>query len=139
MPIDSELLRSLREINVQAAFNRWAEFEVLDAEPGKVTLAISWRDEFGQNSGFLGAGIIAALIDIACGFAAVTTARARVVAAHFSVNCLRPAVGGQFIARARVVNPGKSQITSRELFAQRDGVETLVATGEAILSAPIRA
>ncbi|MDN5005473.1 PaaI family thioesterase [Bradyrhizobium sp. GCM10027634] len=140
MPIDSDLLRSLQEINLQAAFNRWSEFEVLDAEPGKVTLAISWRDEFGQYSGFLHAGLIAALIDTACGFAAVTTAKTRVLAAHFSVNCLRPAVGNRFIARARVVKPGKSQVfTACELFAHRDGVEKLVATGEAILSVPVQA
>lgn len=139
MPIDSDLLRSLQEINLQAAFNRWSGFEVVDAEPGKVTLAICWRDEFGQYSGFLHAGMIAALIDTACGFAAVTLVRTRVLAAHFSVNCLRPAAGNRFIARARVVKPGKSQVfTSCELFAQRDGVEKLVATGEAILSVPVQ-
>lgn len=139
MPIDSDLLSSLQEINLQAAFNRWSGFEVLDAEAGKVTLAISWRDEFGQYSGFLHAGMIAALIDTACGFAAVTAVRNRVLAAHFSVNCLRPAIGSRFIARARVVKPGKSQVfTSCELFAQSDDGEKLVATGEAILSVPVQ-
>ena len=140
MAVDSSLLRSLQEINMQAAFNRWGKFEVLDAEPGKVTLAVSWREEFGQYSGFLHAGLIAALIDTACGFAAVTSVRTRVLAAHFSVNCLRPAVGSRFIARARVVKPGKSQVfTACELFAQKDGAEKLVATGEAILSVPVQA
>jgi uncharacterized protein (TIGR00369 family) len=139
VPIDSDLLSSLQEINLQAAFNRWSGFEVLDAEAGKVTLAISWRDEFGQYSGFLHAGMIAALIDTACGFAAVTAVRNRVLAAHFSVNCLRPAIGSRFIARARVVKPGKSQVfTSCELFAQSDDGEKLVATGEAILSVPVQ-
>jgi uncharacterized protein (TIGR00369 family) len=139
VPIDSDLLSSLQEINLQAAFNRWSGFEVLDAEAGKVTLAISWRDEFGQYSGFLHAGMIAALIDTACGFAAVTAVRTRVLAAHFSVNCLRPAIGSRFIARARVVKPGKSQVfTSCELFALSDAGEKLVATGEAILSVPVQ-
>jgi uncharacterized protein (TIGR00369 family) len=130
-----DLLQSLRAISGQAAFNRWSGFEVLEAEPGRVALGIVWREEFGQYSGYLHAGIISALIDTACGFAAVTAVGSRVLAAHFSVNCLRPAVGKRFVARARVVKPGKSQVfTYCELFAESDGKEKLVATGEAILS-----
>jgi uncharacterized protein (TIGR00369 family) len=91
-----------------------------------------WRREAGQYSGFLHAGLIGALIDTACGFAAATLA-GRVLASHYSVNCLRPAVGERFIARARVVKPGKTQVfTACELFAQKDGVEKLVATGETL-------
>jgi uncharacterized protein (TIGR00369 family) len=129
----------LKEISAQAAFNRWCQFEVLDAEPGKVALAVSWRDDFGQYSGFMHAGMVAALIDTACGFAAVTSVGPRVLAAHFSVNCLLPAVGERFIARARVVKPGKSVVfTSCELFAYKDDSEKLVATGEAILTVPVQ-
>lgn len=136
----TELLHSLRDINNQAAFNRWSRIEVVEADAGKVTLALTWRDDFGQYSGYMHAGMIAALIDTACGFAAVTSAKKRVLAAHFSVNCLRPAVGNRFLARAQVVKPGKSQVFTRcELFAQHEGTEKLVATGEAILSVPAQA
>ena len=46
-----------------------------------------------------------------------------------------PAVGQRFIARARVVKPGKTQVfTACELFAVTDGVEKLVATGETLLT-----
>ncbi|QQX86640.1 PaaI family thioesterase [Cupriavidus necator] len=139
MTLDSNVLSALREINLQAAFNRWGGFEVLEAEPGRVALGLSWREEFGQYSGFLHAGMVAALIDTACGFAAVTSVRTRVLAAHFSVNCIRPAVGERFVARARVVKAGKSQVfTACELSAQSDGNEKLVATGEAILSVPVK-
>ena len=73
------------------------------------------------------------MIDTACGFAAATLV-GRVLASHFSVSCLRPAVGERFIARARVVKPGRQQVfTTCELFAIQDGVEKLVATGETIL------
>ncbi|MBK9360951.1 MAG: PaaI family thioesterase [Rubrivivax sp.] len=74
-------------------------------------------------SGFLHAGLIGALIDTACGFAAVTVAGPGVLAAHFSVNCLRPAQGERFIARARVVRAGRTQVfTACELFAVSAGV-----------------
>lgn len=91
-----------------------------------------WRPEAGQYSGFLHAGLVGALIDTACGFAAATVA-GTVLASHYAVNCLRPAVGERFIAKARVVKPGKNQVfTACDLFAQTGGSEKLVATGETI-------
>lgn len=122
-------------INQSAAFNRWCGLELKSASAGQVELVLPWRAEFGQYSGFLHAGLIGALIDTACGFAAATVAGPRVLAAHFSVNCLRPAQGELFIARARVVRAGKTQVfTACELFAVASQVEKLVATGETLLS-----
>lgn len=128
-----DALTLLRQINETAGFNRWSGFEVVAAEPGYAELAMSWRDEVGQYSGFLHAGVIGALLDTACGFAAATMV-GRVLASHFAMNCLRPAIGQRFVAKARVVKPGKIQVFTRaELFAIKDGKESLVATGETIL------
>lgn len=133
-----ELLQSLRNINEQAAFNRWAAFDVVQADTDGVVLRISWREEFGQYAGFLHAGMTAALIDTACGFAAVAATGSRVLAAHLSINYLRPAVGQRFVARAHVVKPGRSQVfTSCQLFAESDEGEKLVATGETLLVVPV--
>ncbi len=94
-----------------------------------------WRAEVGQYSGYLHAGLIGTLIDTACGFAAATVAGPHLLAAHFSVNCLRPAVGQKFVARARVVKPGKTQIfTSCDLFAVDAEGEKLVANGQTLLA-----
>ena len=131
----TDMLTQLRAINSAAAFNRWCGIEVVAAEPGSATIAMPWRQEAGQYAGFLHAGLVGALIDTACGFAA-TTLVGPVLASHYSVNCLRPAVGERFIARARVVKPGKSQVfTACELFALTGGSEKLVATGETLLVA----
>ncbi|MBT9463136.1 PaaI family thioesterase [Hydrogenophaga sp.] len=125
----------VRRINDSAEFNRWCGFEVVSCEPGAVELAMPWRKEVGQYSGFLHAGVVGALIDTACGFAAATLVGPRLLAAHFSVNCLRPASGQRFVARARVVKPGKQQVfTCCELFAIENGVEKLVAVGETLLT-----
>jgi len=127
-------LARIRAVNQSAAFNQWSGIEVVSAEAGKVEIAMPWRPEAGQYSGFLHAGLVGALIDTACGFAAATLV-GRVLASHFSVNCLRPAVGERFVARARVIKPGKSQVfTACELFAQTGSTEKLVATGETLLS-----
>ena len=127
-------LAYIREINASAEFNRWCGFEVVRAEPGRAELAMPWRAEAGQYAGFLHAGLVGALIDTACGFAAATMV-GRVLASHYSVNFLRPAVGERFIARARVVKPGKTQVfTSCDLYAVSEGTEKLVATGETLLT-----
>lgn len=134
MATSDDLLAQIRALNRLAAFNQWCGIEVERAEPGAVTIGMPWRHEVGQYAGFLHAGLVGALIDTACGFAAVTLV-GRVLASHYSVNCLRPAVGERFVARARVVKPGKTQVfTTCELFAIAGGSEKLVATGETLLS-----
>lgn len=134
MSPSDDALALVRGINATAAFNRWCGIEVLSAGEGRAEIAVRWREDLGQYAGFLHAGMVGALIDTACGFAACTIV-GRVLASHFSVNCLRPAVGERFIARARVVKPGKTQVfTACELFAVQDGAEKLVATGETLLT-----
>jgi len=67
-------LTELRELNRKAGFNVWACIEVPSAESGAVVIGMPWRPEAGQYTGFLHAGVIAALIDTACGYAAATQA-----------------------------------------------------------------
>lgn len=131
--MNTPILDQLRAINETAAFNLWAGFEVVSASSGHAELALNWRDDFGQYAGFLHAGLTGALIDTACGFAAVTQC-GPVLASHFNVNMISPAIGERFIARARVIKPGRKQVfTTTELFAIKGGAEKLVATGDAIL------
>lgn len=128
------MLNTLKQINSTSAFNRWAGIEVIRAELGEADLSMAFRaDDMAQYAGFLHAGLIGALLDTACGFAAGTVA-GNVLASHFSVNCLAPAVGEVFIAKGRVVKAGKKQVFARaELFAQRGDQLKLVATGDGIL------
>ncbi|MET4387089.1 uncharacterized protein (TIGR00369 family) [Bradyrhizobium sp. F1.4.3] len=127
-------LPALKAVNSSAAFNRMAEFEVVEAGNGAATIRMSWRDEFAQYSGHLHAGLIAALLDTACGFAAATLVGA-VTASHFSMNCLKPAIGSHFVATGTTVRAGRRQVFARaELFAaDARGKLSLVATGETVL------
>lgn len=129
------MLDTIQAINKTAAFNRWAGFEVTRAADGEAELRMAWREEdMGQYAGFLHAGLIGAMLDTACGFAAATVA-GRVLASHFSVNCLSPALGHAFIARGKVVKAGRKQVfATAELYGQGEGDSLkLVATGSAIL------
>lgn len=134
MPTQADPLEFIRAINATAAFNRWCGIEVLSAGEGCCEIALDWRPDLGQYAGYLHAALIGGLVDTACGFAAATLS-GRVLASHYAVNCLRPAVGERFVARARVVKPGRTQVfTACELFALAQGQERLVATGETLLT-----
>lgn len=127
-------LQKLVQVNASAAFNRLAGFAVVAAGDGVVEIRMPWRDDFTQYAGHLHAGLIAALLDTACGFAAATLV-GNVTASHFSMNCLRPAVGRLFVAKGTTVRAGRKQIFARaELFAETEqGEAELVATGETLL------
>ena len=127
-------LQHLRAANASARFNRLAGFEVIAAGDGAAEIRMRWRDDFTQYIGHLHAGMIAALLDTACGFAAASMV-GTVTASHFSMNCLRPAVGRLFVAKGTTVQAGRKQIFAKaELFAENDqGEMSLVATGETLL------
>lgn len=112
-----------------------SQLEVATAAEGEAELRLAWRSEdMGQYSGFLHAGLIAGLLDTACGFAAVSVV-GPVLASHLSVNCLAPPVGRHFSVRG-ARREGRAQTSirySRTLRAAEDGEEQLVASGSAIL------
>jgi uncharacterized protein (TIGR00369 family) len=127
-------LHDLTAANEKAAFNRMAGFKVSVAADGSAELCMQWNGDFTQYAGHLHAGMIAALLDTACGFAAATVA-GTVTASHFSMNCLGPAVGRRFVAREIMLRSGRRQVFARaELFAENEqGEMSLVATGETVL------
>lgn len=130
-PFDFE---RVKETNERAAFNRWVGIEVVSAANGQSELAVRWKEDLGQYAGYLHAGIIAGLLDTACGFAAATIV-GNVLASHCSMNCMAPAVGSSFVVTAEVIRAGKRQVFTRaDLFAFSDETTARhVATGETIL------
>jgi uncharacterized protein (TIGR00369 family) len=121
-------------VNSSARLNRLAGFDVTAADSGTAEIVMQWNDDLTQYAGHLHAGMIAALLDTACGFAAATVV-GNVTATHFSMNCLRAAVGRRFVAKGTTVRAGRKQVFAKaELFAENEqGARTLVATGETLL------
>ena len=116
------------QLNASAGFNRWMDLHPVRAREGSAELALSWKPELGQYSGFLHAGVIAALLDTVAGFAA-TTLVGPVIASHLSVDYLSPAIGQSFSALGTVTKAGKRQIFAQsQLFASGPGESKLVAT-----------
>ena len=100
-------------------------------EPGAVDVVMPFREDLTQQDGFVHAGIVAAIADSACGYAAhsLMPRTARVLSIEFKLNLLSPAVGERLEARGRVLRAGKTITVCRaDVFAISDTSEKLVAT-----------
>jgi uncharacterized protein (TIGR00369 family) len=105
--------------------------EVVHVAPGEVDLEFPFDERLTQQHGFLHAGVIAAVVDSACGYAAYSVAEegSDVLTVEFKINLLEPAVGERFLARGRVVRAGRRLTVCRgEVVAFAAGEERLVAT-----------
>jgi uncharacterized protein (TIGR00369 family) len=124
----------LAAVSATAAFNQWAQVEVEAAELGRCSLAMRWRPEFGQYSGLLHTGMITALLETSCGFAAGTQV-GELITSQISVSFVAPAIGRHFRADASLVRAGRRQAFSdARLYARTDGgKDVLVATAHAVL------
>ena len=111
------------EQRVRASFARQAAMATIGATvarvvPGEVALELPFRSELTQQHGFLHAGIIASVMDSACGYAALSLMErgAAVLSVEFKVNLLAPARGNRFRAIGRVVRAGRTvTVVSGEL------------------------
>ena len=77
------------------------------------------------------AGIVATIADSACGYAAYSLMPAgnAVLSIEFKINLLEPARGDAFVARGRVLRPGKTiTVCQADVMAFRDGAESRIAT-----------
>ncbi len=124
------------EARVRASFAGQRVMETLGAslvrvEPGAVEIVLPFRADLTQQHGFLHAGIVATILDSACGYAAFSLmpADAAVLTVEYKINLLRPAAGERFAARARVVRAGQTlTVCSGDVFAQEGEEEKAVAT-----------
>jgi uncharacterized protein (TIGR00369 family) len=101
--------------------------------PGRVAIAMAHRDSLTQQHGFIHAGMLAAALDSACGYAAFSLmpADAAVLTIEFKINLLAPARGPRFRFEGVVVKPGRtiSVVDGRALQFEADGsAEKLIAT-----------
>ena len=111
------------EQRVHASFARQAAMATLGAllvrvVPGEVAVELPFRSDLTQQHGFLHAGIIASVMDSACGYAALSLMErgAAVLSVEFKVNLLAPARGNRFRAIGRVVRAGRTvTVVSGEL------------------------
>jgi uncharacterized protein (TIGR00369 family) len=123
------------ESRIRESFARQRHMATLGATiahigPGEVHLAMPYDERFCQQNGFLHAGAIASLADSANGYAAYTLAppETDVLAVEFKINLLEPAKASGFLARARVLRPGRTLSVCQAEVVTTDADARLVAT-----------
>ena len=127
---DPEFAQRVRIDGEKQAFLKFIGAELTRVEPGYVEYSLPYREELSQQHGFLHAGVITTIADVAAGYAAYSLmpAGSEVLSAEFKVNLLRPAVGERFVARGRVVSAGRTlTVTQADVFAISNGAEKHVA------------
>src|SRR5215208_518842 len=105
------------ETRVRDSFGRQTFMRTLGATleevgEGRTTIRLHRDRAFGQQHGYLHAGALIAVLDSACGYAALSVAApgTEVLTAELKVNLLAPAAGAAVIARGRVVRAGRTLV-----------------------------
>ncbi|HVZ44083.1 MAG TPA: PaaI family thioesterase [Ramlibacter sp.] len=109
-------------------------------EPGRAIIELPWARALTQQHGFLHAGMVAAALDSACGYAAFSLmpADAAVLTIEYKINLMAPAEGERFRMEGLVVKPGRTiTVADGRAYAVQAGREKLVATMTATLMAVI--
>ena len=99
--------------------------------PGMVEIEVPFSPGVSQQHGFFHGGVMGAIGDSACGYAAMTLTpeSAEVLTIEYKVNFLSPGQGDRLVARGRVTKPGRTvTVCTGDVFAVREGQEKLVAT-----------
>lgn len=106
---------------------------------GSVVVSLSPSAAVCQQHGFVHGGVTAALLDTACGFAAMSMAPAgsEVLTVEYKISFLAPSVGDRLICTGEVVKPGRTLLFTEgraeaETGGQRKTVARLTATIMAI-------
>jgi uncharacterized protein (TIGR00369 family) len=106
---------SLPMERVRQSFDRQGFMRTLGAtlesvEPGTVTITCGFENGLTQQHGLLHGGLVATLLDVACGYAALSVIPAdrEVLTVEFKINFLKPANTDRVIAVGHVVQSGRT-------------------------------
>ena len=115
-----------REIFERQSFMRTIGARIALLAPGVCDLELPYRDDLCQQNVFLHGGVITSIADTSCGIASSTllSPEAGILSVEFKYNMMAPAAGERFIARGRVIRPGRTlTIAESAVFAVKDGAE----------------
>ena len=124
------------EAKVRERFGKQTAMQSLGAvisrvKPGEVEIEMPYRADFTQQHGFVHGGIVTAIVDSACGYAALSLSApgTAVLTVEYKVNFVAPAKGERLLARGEVVRPGSTvTVCKGDVVAYDGGDEKLVAS-----------
>jgi uncharacterized protein (TIGR00369 family) len=99
--------------------------------PGSVEIEMPYQENLTQQHGFIHGGIVASLLDTACGYAAFSLMPedTAVLSIEFKVNLLAPAKGELIKVRAEVKRAGQNiTVCTADAWAIEAGQSKVIAT-----------
>jgi uncharacterized protein (TIGR00369 family) len=123
------------EDRVRSSFARQGAMRTIGATletvaPGQCAISLVPRPEIAQQHGYVHAGVVAAIVDSAGGYAGYTLfpRDSSVLTVEYKLNLLAPATGERLVAEGTVVKSGRTLVITRgEVHAIAAGKRTLVA------------
>jgi uncharacterized protein (TIGR00369 family) len=117
------------EAKVRASFARQSFMKTIGARltalsPGRCEIELPFRGDLCQQHGFLHGGVVTAIAANAGGFAAFSLmpANTSVVGIEYKVNLFTSPMGTRFVARGRVLRPGRTlHVVESEVEAAQEG------------------
>ena len=136
--MEDEIASRIKASFERQSFMQTVGAELTSVEPGQVTIEWPYSLALTQQHGFLHAGVVAALADSSCGYAALTLmpADVAVLSVEFKVNLMKPAAGDRFRAIGKVIRAGRTlTVCAAEVHAHLEGKETVIAIMQATMMA----
>ena len=130
-PLDAAIVERVRASFARQGVMATLGAELTDVAAARVAISVPVGPRLSQQHGFLHAGVVVAVLDSACGYAALTLmpADAEVLTVELKINLLAPATGDRVVAEGEVVRAGGTLTTCRgDAYAEEGNERTHVAT-----------
>ena len=103
-------MERIRQSFDRQGFMRTIGAALESVEPGTVTITCGFEERLTQQHGLLHGGLLATLVDVACGYAALSMMPAdrEVLTVEFKIHFLKPAKTDRLIAVGQVVQAGRT-------------------------------
>jgi uncharacterized protein (TIGR00369 family) len=86
--------------------------QLVEAAQGRAVIEVPYREDLTQQHGYFHGGVVTAIADTACGYAAYTTMPedSSVLTVEFKINFMNPAAGDRLRAEANVHKSGRTLV-----------------------------
>lgn len=128
---DPDYDRRTRESFQRQGFMDHLGARIVDVRPGNVVVEVRFAESLSQQHGYFHGGVVAALADVASGYAAFSLLEpdASNVTVELKLNLLAAAEGEKLVARGLVIKSGKTLTVCRsDVFSVSTAGEKLCAT-----------
>jgi uncharacterized protein (TIGR00369 family) len=128
----------VRETFAQQQLMQQLQATITDLTPGRFQITMPFAQKWTQHNNFLHAGIVTAIVDSACGFAAYTLmpADVDVLTVEYKVNFMSPGIGERFIATGQVLKAGRTiTVCEGKVVAKQGDSQKLIAAMQATMIA----